>query len=110
MGLACEEGFNKIRERLATVTESERKVVAVFKFQIMQEGEVIKTMILDLVNLQLYEGDDDAECTIKLDDQLLADILEKRVEALDALRENLIEIEGNVELLAVLKDQIAFLK
>lgn len=109
MGLACEEGFNKIRARVETVDPSERKVMAVFKFQITQNGEIVKTMILDLVKLSLYEGDDEAECIMKIDDQILADILEKRTDAGEALKAGLIEVEGKTELLLVLKEQIAHL-
>lgn len=110
MGLACDEGFEKIRARIASVNPEDRKVKAVFKFQIIQDGEVVKTMMLDLVELTLYEGDVEAECTIKIEDQLLADILDKRTDALDALKNNLIEVDGNLELLAVLREQIAFLE
>jgi ubiquinone biosynthesis protein UbiJ len=110
MGLISEEGFAKIRARIESVDPNDRKVVAVFKFKIRQDGEIVKTMILDLVNLKLYEGDDDAECTITIDDQLLADIIEKKTDAMEALNKDLIEVEGNLELLYVLKDQISSLK
>ena len=110
MGLACEEGFKKIRARIESVDPNDRKVVAVSKFNIKQDGAIVKTMILDLVNLKLYEGDDEAECTIDIDDQLLADIIEKRKDAMEALNADLIEVTGNLELLYVLKDQISSLK
>lgn len=107
MGLVCEESFKKIQARLDSVDPNNRKVVAIFKFKIRQDGEVVKTMMLDLVNVKLYEGDDEAECTITLDDQLLADIVDKKIEAMEALNKDLIEVEGNLELLYVLKDQIS---
>lgn len=62
---------------------------------------------MDLVKVSLYEGDDDAECTITLDDQLLADIVDKKTDAMEALNKDLIEVDGNLELLYVLKDQIS---
>lgn len=107
MGLVCEEGFAKIRARLETVDPNNRKVVAVFKLRIKQNDEVVKIMMLDLVNVKLYEGDDEAECTITLDDQLLADIINKTTDAMEALNKDLIDVEGNLELLYVLKDQIS---
>lgn len=106
MGLVCEEVFPKIQARLDKVDPNNRKVVAVFKLRIKQNDEVVKVMMLDLVSVKFYEGDDEAECTITLDDQLLADIVNKKADALEALNKDLIEADGNLELLYVLKDQL----
>lgn len=106
MGLVCEEVFPKIQARLDKVDPNNRKVVAVFKLRIKQNDEVVKVMMLDLVSVKFYEGDDAAECTITLDDQLLADIVNKKADALEALNKDLIEADGNLELLYVLKDQL----
>lgn len=110
MGLLSDEGFDKVRVRLETVDPNDRKVVAIFKFKIKQGDAVVKTVMLDLRAVKLYEGDDDAECTITIDDQLLADILNKKQDAMEALNKDLIEVDGNLELLYVLKDQISSLK
>ena len=110
MGLASDEAFNIVRARMAAVDAKDRKVQAVLKFHITQGGAVVKTMMLDLVNSKLYEGDDAAECTVKIDDQVLADILAMKTDPKEALQKGLCEVEGNKELLTVLKEQIALLK
>lgn len=107
MGLVCEEFFDKVQARLDKVDPNNRKVVAVFKIKIKQNDEVVKTMMLDLVAVKFYEGDVEAECTIALDDQLLADIITRKTSAMDALNKDLIEVDGNLELLHVLKEQIS---
>jgi hypothetical protein len=107
MGLVCEEVFSKIQARLDKIDPNNRKVVAVFKIKIKQNDEVVKVMMLDLVAVKFYEGDDAAECTIALDDQLLADIVNRKVDAMDALNKDLIDADGNLELLHVLKEQIS---
>lgn len=107
MGLACDEAFNKVRARMAKVEN--KKVQAVLKFRITQGGAVVKTMMLDLVNSKLYEGDDAAECTVKIDDQILADILAMRQDPKEALAKGLCEVEGNQSLLTILKEQVALL-
>jgi putative sterol carrier protein len=107
MSLRSDEAFKKIEARLATVDPNNRKVVHVFKFKIKKDGAVVKTMMLDLVNVKVYEGDDAAECTIIIDDDLLADIVAKKIDAMQALNEDRVEVEGNLELLYVLKDQLS---
>ncbi|KAG5678458.1 hypothetical protein PVAND_008130 [Polypedilum vanderplanki] len=107
MTLRSDEAFKKIEARLLTVDPNNRKVVHVFKFKVKKDGAVVKTVMLDLVKVKLYEGDDAAECTIILDDELLADIVEKKIDAMKALNEDKIEVEGNLELLYVLKDQLS---
>lgn len=107
MTLRSDEAFEKIKARLADVDPNNRKVVHVFKFKITKDGVVVKTMMLDLVKVLVYEGDDEAECTITIDDELIADIVAKKVDAMTALNEDRVEVEGNLELLYVLKDQLS---
>lgn len=107
MGLLCEEGLKKIRDRLKTVDPSNRKVVGIFKIKVKQNGKIVKNIMLDLVKVELYEGDEDAECIITLDDEVFANILSKELDATTALQKDLIEVEGNLELLKVLKEQIS---
>lgn len=105
MGL--EDTFKKIQARLDKIDPNNRKVVAVFKFRIKQNGAIVKVMMLDLVKVKFYEGDESAECTITLDAQLLADIIDRKIDARDASNKDLVEVDGNLELLHVLKEQIS---
>jgi putative sterol carrier protein len=63
-----------------------------------------------LKNSKLYEGDDEADCTITVDDQLLSEIIERKTDAIEALEKGLLKVEGNGELLKALKEQIAALQ
>lgn len=107
MGLICEEGLSKVRAYLETLDPENRQVVAIFKIKIKQDGEIVKSVILDLVKVELYEADDYADCIITLNDGVLADILSRKLDALEALQQDLIEVEGDLNLLKVLKEQIS---
>jgi putative sterol carrier protein len=106
MGLVSEELFGRIEARLANIDPNNRTVVHVFKINLKQDGAIVKTMMLDLVNVKWYEGNDSAETTITLDDQLFADIINKKVEAMTALNQDLIAVEGNLELLLPLGEAL----
>ena len=108
MGLISEaEAFPKIQARLDKVDPNNQKVVHVFKLKITQNGEVVKTMMLDLVKIKFYEGDEAAECTMVLDDVLLNDIVFRRTDGLEELKDGRLVVEGDVELLMKLKEALA---
>lgn len=100
------EAFEGIRTKLAAIDTSNKDLAHIFKIRITNGGEVVKIMMLDSVNIKFYEGDEEAECTITLEDDLLADIVAKKVSAVEALKEEKIAAEGNLELLIVLNDQL----
>ena len=100
------EAFETIREKLQAIDTSNKDLAHIFKIRITNGGEVVRIMMLDSVNLKFYEGDEDAECTITLEDDLLADIVAKKTSAVEALKEELIAAEGNLELLVILNDQL----
>ncbi|XP_070497489.1 uncharacterized protein [Chironomus tepperi] len=100
------EAFDTIREKLQAIDTSNKDLAHIFKIRITNGGEIVKVMMLDAVNIKFYEGDDDAECTITLEDDLLADIVAKKTSAVDALKEEKISADGNLELLIILNDQL----
>jgi len=110
MGLISEEeAFPKIQARLDKVdpNQADRKVVHVFKLKIKQNGEIVKIMMLDLVKLKFYEGDEAAECTLVLDDVLLNDIVFRRTDGLEELKDGRLVVEGDVDLLMKLKESLS---
>jgi len=100
------EAFEGILAKLQAIDTSNKDLAHIFKIRITQGGEVVKIMMLDSINIKFYEGDEDAECTITLDDELLADIVAKKISAVEALKEERIGAEGNLELLVILNDQL----
>ncbi|CAG9800312.1 unnamed protein product [Chironomus riparius] len=100
------ESFETIREKLQAIDTSNKDLAHIFKIRITNGGEVVKIMMLDAVNIKFYEGDEEAECTITLEDDLLANIVAKKTSAVEALKEELITAEGNLELLIILNDQL----
>lgn len=100
------EAFETIRAKLEAIDTSNKDLAHIFKIRITNGGEVVKIMMLDSVNIKFYEGDDEAECTITLEDDLLADIVAKKVSAIEALKEEKIAADGNLELLILLNDQL----
>lgn len=108
MGLISEaEAFPKIQARLDKVDPKNQKVVHVFKLKIKQNGEIVKTMMLDLVKIKFYEGDEEAECTLVLDDVLLNDIVFKRTDGMEELKDGRLVVEGNLDLLMKLKEALS---
>jgi ubiquinone biosynthesis protein UbiJ len=108
MGLISEaEAFPKIQARLDKVDPSNQKVVHVFKLKIKQNGEIVKTMMLDLVKIKFYEGDEEAECTLVLDDALLNDIVFRRTDGMEELKDGRLVVEGNLDLLMKLKEALS---
>lgn len=108
MTLTLTEVFKKIEERLTKVDPNDRKVKHIFKIILTDAtGKVVKTWILDLVDVKLYEGDIEAEVTLKMVDKTLIDIISGVLNSTKALNEDMIEIEGNYELVLALKPYIA---
>lgn len=100
-----DEVFKKIEARLAKIDPNDRKVLHVFKFVITDDsGAVLKTWILDLVQVKLYESEtDSAEITLKMKDSTMVDICSGKLDSMEAMNADLIDIEGNMELVFVLK-------
>lgn len=102
--IRSDEVFKKLEVRLAKNDPSDRSIQHVYKFIVTDEKfNVLKTWILDLKNLKLYVGNDDAECSVKIKDSSIMDICEKKVDAVEALNDGLIEVKGNFELVFLLK-------
>lgn len=98
------EVFAKIQAVLDTVdpNKPDRKVVHVFKIKITENGEVVKTMMLDLVKIKFYEGDDEAECTMTIPDDILADIVLNKAETTGLITSGKVTVDGDVELAKLL--------
>lgn len=94
------EVFAKIQAVLDTVdpNKPDRKVVHVFKIKITQNGNVVKTMMLDLVKIKFYEGDEAAECTLTMDDVTLADICLNKIETKGLVESGRVQVEGSIDL------------
>lgn len=108
MTLTLTDVFKKIEERLAKVDPNDRKVKHIFKIILTDaSGKVQKTWMLDLINVKLYEGDVEAEVTLKMVDKTLIDIISGAITSTKALNDDMIEIEGNYELVLALKPYIA---
>lgn len=108
MTLTLDEVFKKIEERLTKVDPNDRKVQHIFKFILTDAaGKTLKTWILDLVAVKLYEGDSTADVTLKMVDKTIIDILSGVITSTKALNDDMIEIEGNYELVLALKPYIS---
>ncbi|CAO1321646.1 unnamed protein product [Diamesa hyperborea] len=109
MGFKSDEVFAKIETRLTKVDAGDRKVQHVYKFKITVDGAVAKTWMLDLKSVKLYAGDDSAECTLVLSDETMFQIGTGAIDAKKALNDDLIDIEGNMELIHLLAPFISSL-
>jgi putative sterol carrier protein len=108
--VASDAVFKKIEARLAKIDASERKVLHSYKFILTDDaGTVVKTWILDLKNVKLYEGTEEAECTLKLKESTIMAIVDGSLDSTKALNDDLIDVEGNLELLSLLKPYISSL-
>lgn len=107
---ASDEVFKKIEARLAKIDPADRKVLHVFKFVMTDDaGAAIKTWILDLKNVKLTPGDGDAEVTLTMKDSLMVDITTGVMDSTEALNKDLIDVQGNLELIYLLKPFISSL-
>lgn len=96
--------FAKIQARLAKIDPADRKVLHTYKFILTDDaGVVLKTWILDLKVVKIYEGTDDAEITLKMNQSTIISIVTGALDSTAALNQDLIDVEGNLELLYLLK-------
>jgi putative sterol carrier protein len=110
MTLTLSDVFKKIEDRLAKVDPNDRKVKHIFKLILTEgtkTGPTKVTWMLDLVNVKLYEGDVEAEITLKMADTTMIDIMTGTLDSTKALNEDMIDIEGNYELVLALKPYIS---
>lgn len=102
--IRSDEVFKKLEARLAKNDPNDRGIQHVYKFIVTDDKfAVVKTWILDLKQFKLYVGSDNAECSVKIKDSTIMDICEKKVDAVEALNDGLIEVKGNFELVFLLK-------
>ncbi|CRL02993.1 CLUMA_CG016305, isoform A [Clunio marinus] len=109
----ADEVFKKIEARLTTVDPNDRKVVHIFKFIVTDEsGDFFKAWVLDLKAVKIYyttaEADDEGvEVTLKMKESTLTAILAGELDSTKALNDDMIDVEGNLELIYLLKPFIS---
>lgn len=54
--------------------------------------------VLDLLTDKVYVGDDDAECTITVDDETMVALGDGKITTVEALNQNKIQIDGDLSL------------
>lgn len=102
--------FKKIEGRLAKIDPAERKVLHTYKFVFTDDaGAVVKTWILDLKDVKLYEGTVETEITLKMNQSTMIKICTGELDSTAALNQDLIDADGNLELLYLLKPFIGSL-
>lgn len=105
-----DEVFKKIEARLLKIDPADRKVLHTFKFVITDDGgAILKTWILDLKEVKVYEGTSETEVTLKLSDTTMVAITNGTLDSTKALNDDLIDVEGNLELIYMLKPFISSL-
>lgn len=109
--VASDEIFKKIEARLAKIDPNNRQVLHVFRFIITDDsGKTLKTWILDLKQVKLYESNtEEGEVTLKLSDKTMVDVATGKIDSIKALNDDLIDVEGNLELVFLLKPFISTL-
>ncbi|XP_058467750.1 SCP2 sterol-binding domain-containing protein 1-like [Malaya genurostris] len=110
MSLKSDEVFAKIAKRLEKVDPSNRQVEHVYKFNITKDGKVVKSWILDLKNVKVYESSAEAEATLTMDDEIMFSIGTGALPAKEAMAQDKMEVDGQVELIFLLEPFIASLK
>lgn len=106
----ADEIFKKIEARLLKIDASERKVEHVFKFIITDDsGATLKTWLLDLKQVKVYEATSDAEVTLKMKEATMISICTGQIESSKAMADGLIDVEGNLELIYLLRPFISTL-
>lgn len=64
--------------------------------------------MLDLKNVKLFEGDDpNVECTLTLEDSVLAALGDGSLKAKDAMAQDKMDVDGNVELVFALEPYVS---
>jgi SCP-2 sterol transfer family len=110
MTLTLTDVFKKIEARLSKIDPNDRKIKHVFKFVLTDgtlTGPTKVTWMLDLITVKLYEGNGDADITLKMADKTIIDILGGVLDSTKALNDDLIDVDGNLELITVLKPYIS---
>ncbi|XP_058813824.1 uncharacterized protein LOC131677798 [Topomyia yanbarensis] len=110
MSLKSDEVFAKIAKRLESIDPNNRTIEHVYKFKITKSGKVVKSWILDLKNVKLYESEDAAEATLTMEDDIMFSIGTGALPAKEAMAQDKMEVEGQVELIFLLEPFIASLK
>jgi putative sterol carrier protein len=105
-----DEIIKKIEARLAKIDPNDRKVLHTYKFILTDDaGTVVRTWILDLKNVKVYQGTDAAECTLTMKDSVFFQICTGALDSTKALNDDLIDVDGNLELITLLKPFITSL-
>lgn len=55
-------------------------------------------LVLDLLTDKVYVGDDDAECTITVDDETMVALGEGKITTVEAVTQGKIQIDGDMSL------------
>uniref|UniRef100_A0A182JWR3 SCP2 domain-containing protein n=1 Tax=Anopheles christyi TaxID=43041 RepID=A0A182JWR3_9DIPT len=110
MALKSDSVFERIAKRLETIDPNNRQVQQVYKFRIQQNGTVVKTWVLDLKAVKLTEGDSPAEATLTMEDDIMFALGTGAMPAKEALAQDKLDVEGQVELIFLLEPFIASLK
>lgn len=102
--IRSDEVFKKLQARLDKNDPNDRKIQHVYKFIVTDDNfEVLKVWILDMKASTLSVADENAECSVKIKDSTIMDICQKKVDAVEALNDGLIEVKGNFDLIFLLK-------
>lgn len=106
-----DEVFKRIATRLEKIDPANRTLLHVYRFIMTDDaGATLKTWILDLKAVKLYESTtEEGECTLKMKDSTMVSICTGQIQAIRALNDDLIDVEGNLELLHLLEPFIASL-
>lgn len=112
MVIGSEEVFKKIEARLLKIDPNDRKVLHVFKFTITDEsGTALKSWILDLKEVKVYEAknNEPGEVTLTMKDSTMVAITNGTLDSTKALNDDMIDVDGNLELIQLLKPFISSL-
>lgn len=103
--------FKRISARLEKIDPANRTVLHVYKFILTDDaGATVDSWILDLKNVKLYKSaTEEAECTLKMKDSTLVAICSGQLDSMKALNDDMIDVDGNLELLQLLKPFISSL-
>ncbi|XP_052866404.1 non-specific lipid-transfer protein-like 1 [Anopheles cruzii] len=110
MTLKSDAVFQRIAKRMETIDPNNRQVQQIYKFHIQQGGKTVKTWVLDLKACKLTEGEGTAEATLTLDDEIMFALGTGAMPAKEALAQDKLDVEGQVELIFLLEPFIASLK
>ncbi|XP_055698513.1 sterol carrier protein 2-like [Phlebotomus papatasi] len=95
--------IEKIKVRLTKIDPNNRQVEHVYKFNITVGGKVAKTWVLDLKNVKVFEGDSpDVECSVTVSDEDFFAMGSGTLSTKDALAQDKIDVDGNLELVGKL--------